>query len=192
MTPTQIFGLQVALSLLTYGLAARWYVLPWLERLDLMAALTPLLLFHTLRTIGLVFLIPGVVGGPLPAAFAAPGAYGDLLTVGLAFLALAALRARWRVALALVWLFTVVGLLDFANAFAQGLRADIAAQYALGPGWFIPTFAVPAFTVAHLLVVRLLLTRGHEDETFRLSASVVAHKDLERHGAIGDRSSPTR
>jgi hypothetical protein len=73
-TPTQIFGLQVVLSLLTYGLAARWYLLPRLERLDLVTALTPLLLFHTLRTIGLVFLVPGVIGGPLPAAFAAPGA----------------------------------------------------------------------------------------------------------------------
>lgn len=162
MTPTQIFVLQVALSLLTYGLAARWYILPRLERLDLVAALTPLLLFHTLRTMGLVFLVPGVIGGSLPAEFAAPGAYGDLLTVGLAFLALLALRARWRGALPLVWLFTIVGLLDFVNAFAQGVRADIAAQEALGPGWFIPTFAVPAFTVAHLLVVRLLLTRGRE------------------------------
>lgn len=174
MTPTQIFGLQVVLSLLTYGLAARWYLLPRLERLDLVAALTPLLLFHTLRTIGLVFLIPGVVGGPLPAAFAAPGAYGDLLTVGLAFLALVALRARWRGALPLVWLFTAVGLLDFVNAFAQGLRADIAAQYALGPGWFIPTFAVPAFTVAHLLVVRLLLTRGREYAALQPAAGVLA------------------
>jgi hypothetical protein len=60
-----------------------------------------------------------------------------------------------------------VGLLDFVNAFAQGLRADIAAQYALGPGWFIPTFAVPAFTVAPVLVVRLLLTRGREYAAFR-------------------------
>lgn len=173
MTPTQIFGLQVALSLLTYGLAARWYLLPRLARLDLVTALTPLLLFHTLRTIGLVFLVPGVVGG-LPATFAAPGAYGDLLTVGLAFLALVALRARWRGALALVWLFTVVGLLDFVNAFAQGLRADIAAQYALGPGWFIPTFAVPAFTVVHLLVIRLLLTRGREYGAAQPRAGVAA------------------
>ena len=100
MTPTQIFGLQVVLSLLTYGLAARWYVLPRLERLDLVAALTPLLLFHTLRTMGLVFLVPGVVGGPLPTAFAAPGAYGDLVTVGLAFLALLAPQVRARQTLA--------------------------------------------------------------------------------------------
>ena len=116
MTPTQIFGLQVVLSLVSYGLIARWYVLPWLERLDLVAALTPLLLLHTLRTLGLVFLVPSVVGGPLPDTFAVPGAYGDLLTVGLAFLALIALRARWRGALALAWLFTAVGRLDFVSS----------------------------------------------------------------------------
>ena len=162
MNPTQIFGLQVALSLLTFGLAARWYVAPALARRPLVDALTPLLLFHSLRTIGLVFLVPGVVGGVLPASFAAPGAYGDLLTVGLALLSVVALRARWPGALALVWLFTVVGLLDFASAFTLGLRANIAGQYPLGPAWFIPTFAVPAFTVAHGLVIQLLLARGRE------------------------------
>ena len=68
-------------------------------------------------------------------SFAVPGAYGDLLTVALAFLALYALRRRWRSALALVWMFTLVGLLDFINAFVQGLQSDIAAQYALGQAY---------------------------------------------------------
>lgn len=162
MTPTLIFVLQVVLSLLTYGLIARWYIIPRLDRLDLVQALTPLLLFHTLRTIGLTFLVPAVVGGPLPKRFATPGAYGDLVAVGLAFLALYALRARWRGARALIWIFTVVGLLDFVNAFVQGASIGIAALPALGDPWFIPTFAVPAFTVVHLLIVRLLLTRRHE------------------------------
>ncbi|MBC8077972.1 MAG: hypothetical protein H7Y32_17980 [Chloroflexales bacterium] len=167
MTPTQIFGLQIAVNLVVYGLAARWYLAPRLASLPLDAALTPLLLFHALRTIGVTFVVPGVVGEPLPAAFAIPGAYGDLLAVGLAMLSVLALRVRWRGALALIWIFTVVGLLDFVNAFAQGLRLDIAARYALGPVWFIPTFAVPAFTVAHLVILALLVTRGHEYGTAR-------------------------
>ncbi len=96
----------------------------------------------------------------LPDAFAVPGAYGDLLTVVLAFLALVALRAHWRGALIIVWLFSPVGLLDFVNAFAQGIWNGVAAQYALGPGWFIPTFAVPAFVITHVLVILLLVTRG--------------------------------
>jgi len=165
MTPTQIFVLQIIVSLLTYGLVARWYVTPRLDQLRLVAALTPLLLFHTLRTIGLTFLIPGVVGGRLPDTFAAPGAYGNLLSVGLAFLSLVALRARWRGALMIIWVFSVVGLLDFVNAFARGVQLDVAAHYPLGPVWFIPTFAVPAFIVAHLLIIRILLTHGHEYRT---------------------------
>jgi hypothetical protein len=92
----------------------------------------------------------------------------------MAFLALVALRGRWRGVLALVWLFSFVGLIDFVNAFAQGLRSDIAAQYALGPVWFIPTFAVPAFTVAHLLVIRLLVTRGGAEVALRPAAGTVA------------------
>jgi hypothetical protein len=162
MSPTQIFVLQIIASLLTDGLAAAWYLAPRLDQLKLTAALTPLLLFQTLRTIGLAFLVPGVVGGRLPDTFAAPGAYGDLLSVGLAFLAVVALRAHWRGALVIVWVFSLVGLLDFLNAFAQGLQNDIAAHYTLGPVWFIPTFAVPAFIVAHLLIIRLLLLRSHE------------------------------
>lgn len=162
MSPTFLFGLQIASSLLTYGLIARWYLVPRLRRLDLVAALTPLLLFHTFRTIGLIFLIPSVVGAPLPESFAAPAAYGDLATVVLAFLALIALRAGWRGALFVVWAFSVAGLLDFTVAFTQGLSLDMIAQYTLGPGWFIPTFAVPAFAVVHGLIIWLLLTRSHE------------------------------
>lgn len=174
MTPTQIFGLQVLTSLLTYAMAARWLLSPWLAQRSLVDALTPLLLFHTLRTIGLVFLVPGIVGADLPRAFAEQGAYGDLLTVGLAWLGLVALRAGWPGARSVVWLFSVVGLLDFVNAFAQGLRSDLTAQYELGAAWFIPTFAVPAFAVTHVLVIQLLLSRRRVDESARHPAAGAA------------------
>jgi hypothetical protein len=175
MTPTQIFGLQVLVNLIVYGLAARWYLAPQLARLPLVDALTPLLLFQALRTMGLVFLLPEVVGAPLPAAFAVPAAYGDLLAVGLALLALIALRRDWPGALVLVWAFSVAGLLDFVNAFGQGLRLDLAAGYALGFAWFIPTFAVPAFTVGQVLILAVLIQRGS-------SYRAVRHRRLDQHG----------
>lgn len=153
MTAQQIFGLQVLLSFLVYGLVARWYVTPRLAPLPLHSALQPLLVLHATRYLGMVFLVPTVVGPALPAGFAVPAAYGDLLAALLALAALVALRARAPIALPLTWLFNVVGLLDLINAFYQGLRNDVQ----LGAAYFIPTFAVPALVITHLMIFRMLV-----------------------------------
>lgn len=153
MNGQQIFGLQVLLSFLVYGLLARWYVTPRLAPLPLHAALQPLLVLHALRHLGMVFLVPTVVGPALPASFAVPAAYGDLVAGLLALASIVALRAGTRVALPLTWVFNVVGLLDLINAFYQGLRNDVQ----LGAAYFIPTFIVPALVITHLMIFRMLL-----------------------------------
>jgi hypothetical protein len=157
MSAPTIFALQFALNLLVYALAAAWYVTPRLARLPLERALPPLLLLHATRHLGLVFLVPTVVGAPLPAGFALPAAYGDLLTALLALLALAALRAGWAGALPLVWLFNVVGTLDLLYALARGTELGVGAR--LGAAYYIPTVAVPALLVTHAIVFVLLLRR---------------------------------
>jgi hypothetical protein len=149
----QIFGLQVVLSFVAYGLVARWYVAPRLAALPLETALQPLLVLHTFRHAGMVFLVPNVVGSPLPAAFAVPAAYGDLLAGLLALTAIIALRARSGIALPLTWLFSVIGLLDLINAFYQGLTRDVQ----LGAAYYIPTFIVPALVITHLMMLRMLV-----------------------------------
>src|SRR2546427_820589 len=95
MTTLQIFGLQFLLSLVLYTLIARWHVAPRLAALPLASALSPLLFLHAFRHLGMVFLVPTVVGSSLPPAFAVPAAYGDLLAALLALLAIVALRSRW-------------------------------------------------------------------------------------------------
>jgi hypothetical protein len=154
---TIIFATQAALSLVSFGLLARWFIYPRLKERPLVEALSPLLLFHTFRTVGLLFLVPTLVDASLPPAFSIPDAAGDLLAVVLAFASLVALRARWRGALALIWLFTLEGIADFANVIALGLRFNLAAHYHLGLAWLIPTYGVPVFLVAHLMIVALLL-----------------------------------
>ncbi len=151
MSTQQIFGLQFLLSLVVYGLIARWYVAPRLRALPLASALMPLLFLHAL-----VFLVPSVVGPGLQPEFAVPAAYGDLLAALLALLALVALRARWPVALALVWVFNVVGALDLANALYRGARLGVS----LGAAYYIPTFAVPALLVTHAMIFAILLRRS--------------------------------
>ena len=80
--------------------------------------------------------------------------YGDLLAGVLALVAIISLRTGWAGALAMVWLFNVVGTVDLANA----LRHPEPIP-AFGAAWFIPTFLVPLLLVTHFLIFRELLRK---------------------------------
>ncbi len=147
--------LNFSLSLVAFSLIARWYVLPRLGAAPLRAALEPILLLHSFRHIGLMFLASGAVKTTLPTAFAQPAAWGDLATSILAFVSLLALRRGWAGALGLVWVFNVVGTLDLFNAVGRGVMHDAAAG--MGATFWIPSVVVPALLVTHVLVFVLLV-----------------------------------
>ena len=155
MTPPQIFGLQFALSLVVGSLLARWHVWPRLAALPARRALPPLLFVHATRYVGLAFLVPTVVPPDVPAAFAVPAAYGDLLAAGLALLALLALRGEWPGALALTWVFNLVGTVDLLYAVSQGVRLEVR----LGAAYFIPILVVPVLFITHVMIFALLRRR---------------------------------
>jgi hypothetical protein len=153
-----VFGVQIFMGLVLYGLLAKWYLAPWLERKTQREALFWLTLPHATRHVGLVFLVPGVVSRSLPDAFAQAAAYGDLAAGVLALFVLVALRSRTRGTIALVWLLNIVGTVDLLNA----LRQAHAIPH-LGAAWFIPTFLVPALLLTHVMIFgRLLKKRNCE------------------------------
>ena len=158
MDSFQIFGIQFLLSLIVYGLLAKWYVAPRLARLPLHDALIPLLVPHAFRHLGLVFLVPAVVAPTMPRPFALPAAYGDLLAGLLALLAMIALRGRLALAFPLAWIFNVVGTLDLLYAFYQGITLDAGRH--MGSAWYIPTFIVPALYVTHFMIFAMLIKRS--------------------------------
>ena len=127
---------------------AYWLLAPWLEKKSSNEALFFLTVPHAFRHIGLVFLVPGVVARPLPEAFAARAAYGDLLTGVLALLALVALRNSWSLARVAVWLFSIVGTVDLMNA----LRQADAWVTDFGAAWYIPTMLVPVLLVTQIMI----------------------------------------
>lgn len=149
------------MSLIVFGLVARWYLRPALASATIVQALTPLLLFHATRYVGATFLTPAVIDPDAPAAFTVPGAVGDLLTVLLALVALWALRRGSRLTLPLLWAFNIVGTLDFINAFYLGISLDLTS-YRLGATWFIPTVLVPAYFIVHILIFEILIRRSSE------------------------------
>ena len=154
MEPQVIFALQFVISVVVIGTLARWELAPRLKKLSTTDALFWLALPHAFRHIGMVFLVPGVVDQPLPDYFAIPAAFGDLAAGLLAFLAMIALRSRWAIAIAVVWVFNVVGTADLFNALRH---AEVVPNF--GAAWYIPTFLVPLLLVTHYMIFARLLKR---------------------------------
>jgi hypothetical protein len=119
-----------------------------------------LLLVHSFRFIGLAFVVPGVVSPNLPAEFARPAAYGDLIAAVLALVSLAGLASKFGIGL--VWVFNLWGVADLLYAFYQGLIGVGIKPGQLGAAFFIPTVAVPLLFVTHVLVFRLLMRGDRE------------------------------
>ena len=89
-----LFGISVGFGLTVWGVVAWHYIWPALRERPSPENLKPILLLHAFRFLGLAFVVPGVVSSDLPATFAQPIAYGDLISAILALLALATLGTR--------------------------------------------------------------------------------------------------
>jgi hypothetical protein len=157
MDTQQIFVLQFVLSLVAWGVVAKWTFAPGLARMAPATALFWLALPHAFRHIGMVFVVPGLVAHELPEDFAIPAAYGDLTTGVLALVAVLLLRAQWSGAIGLVWLFNIVGTLDLANALRH---VDVVSGF--GSVWYIPTMLVPLLLVTHVMMFGRLVTGAGE------------------------------
>src|SRR5690242_14591224 len=118
-----LFGISVAFGLAVWGAVAWNYIWPALRERPSPANLKPILLLHAFRFLGLAFVVPGVVSPELPAAFAQPVAYGDLISAILALAALATLGNR--IGTAATWLFNVFGAADLLFAFYLGGRISL-------------------------------------------------------------------
>src|SRR4029453_15571204 len=71
-----------------FYVAARLYLLPFVPRIRLPHILVPILLLHSMRHLGLMFLTRGATFPGMPSEFAYPAAFGDLITAVLAFAAI--------------------------------------------------------------------------------------------------------
>ena len=150
-----ILTINLLFSTFVFWVAARIYVLPRLSQLAPQTVLVPILLLHSLRHLGLMFLAPGATYVGTPAQFAYPAAFGDLITAVLALVAIPAVLASARRARLLVWIFNVVGTVDLIDAIA--LATIYGASPYMGAAYWIPAFWVPALLVTHYIVFVLLL-----------------------------------
>jgi hypothetical protein len=159
MNPLALFGLSALASFVSSVVAARFIVWPQLQESDRNQALTWLVAPHMfLRFVGLSVLVPGVVSPLLPAGFAVPVAYGDLIAGVLAIVAVIGLAGKSSWAISSVWLFNIWGTADFLLAFYEGPHVGLQPGM-LGAAFFIVTAVVPPLLTTHALIFRLLASR---------------------------------
>jgi hypothetical protein len=150
-----VLTVNLLFSTLVFWVAARIYVLPRLHELRPRAVLLPILLLHSFRHLGLMFLAPGATYAGMSPQFAYPAAFGDLLAAVLALAAIPAVAMNARGARLLVWIFNVGGTVDLIAAIALATIYGAAAH--MGPAYWIPAFWVPALLVTHYLTFVVLL-----------------------------------
>ena len=161
-----ILTLNLLFSTFIFAIAAWIYVRPMLRTYDLKTLLIPILLLHTFRHLGLMFLERGGTLPGMPPEFAIPAAYGDFLAAILAFLALFALLQNSKFSLFLVWIFNIEGTLDLLLAIVLGSIYE--SVHFMGAAYWIPAIWVPALLVTHFITFRLLLARRNLEATTTL------------------------
>lgn len=159
MSPERIFLIDLILSYVAWSLFRVHYLGPKLKSMDGAAAQRFIATIHSFRYIGLAVLLPGFVGAGLPAEFARPTAYGDLLSC---LLAIAVLLSgnRPKVFWLFAWCFNLVGLADLLITIFNAVRLDLPAIAGqLGVAYVFPTVYVPLLMTTHVAALQLLLKR---------------------------------
>jgi len=149
-----ILTVNLLFSTLIFWIGSRIYILPRLHELTPRTILLPILLLHSFRHLGLMFLAPGATYPGMPPQFASPAAFGDLLAAVLAVVAIPAVATQARSARFLVWLFNLEGTVDLFAAIV--LATVYGASEHMGAAYWIPAFWVPALLVTHYVTFIVL------------------------------------
>src|SRR4029450_9339038 len=103
----RVLTVNLILNTAIFYVAARFYLLPLVSRVRPQVILVPILLLHSMRHLGLMFLTRGPPFPGMPLEFAYPAAVGDLITAILAFAAIPLVVRNSGLAKPAVWTFNL-------------------------------------------------------------------------------------
>ncbi len=138
--------------------AARLYLFPLIPRVSVKQILVPILLLHSSRHLGMMFLTRGATYPGMPPEFAYPAAFGDLIDAIFAFAAIPLVLGGSSLAKPVVWTFNIWGTIDLLAAITTATIYN--APPLMGPAYWIPAVAVPALLVTHYVTFVILVRRG--------------------------------
>ena len=157
------FGGSAAAGIIAWATIFATIIWPKMKRQARVQQLKTLTAIHFFRYFATTLLIAGLVSRKLPAGFADPAAFGDLISLVLAYVAFIGLQrsTAGQPLLFPVWIFNIVGATDLLLAAVLG-PALIHDPGDLGVGYVIPTVYVPLLLVAHFYAMRVLSQRSSE------------------------------
>ena len=153
----RILPLNLIANTAIFYVAARLYLLPLIPRFRPQQILVPILLLHSMRHLGMMFLTRGATYPGLPSEFAYEAAFGDLVTAIIAFVAIPLVLSGSGLAKPVVWVFNIVGTADLIVAITTATIYN--APPAMGPAYWIPALWVPLLLVTHCVTFVLLRHR---------------------------------
>jgi hypothetical protein len=156
----RVLPLNLIANTAIFYIAARLYLLPFVSRFRPQQILVPILLLHSTRHLGMMFLTRGATYPGLPPEFAYPAAFGDLATAMIAFVAIPLVLRGSQLAKPIVWTFNIFGTLDLLAAITTATIYN--APVAMGPAYWIPACWVPLLLVTHYVTFVLLGRTGTE------------------------------
>ncbi len=159
---------QVTMATLVYSLIYLWYVAPRLSVQPLLVALQPLLLVQAFRFTGLTLAVGGQVDPEVPSDVLLQAGLGDMATALLALAALVLARRGSGAAVAVTWVVTVVGLLDFANVGRIVAQTDLLS-YDVGAMWLALIWYVPVVLISHLAIISILVRKDAGEGSLTMS-----------------------
>jgi len=155
----RILTLNLVANTAIFYIAAQLYLVPLLPRLRPQQVLLPILLLHSTRHLGMMFLTRGATYPGLPVQFAYPAAFGDLLTAIIALVTIPLVIRGSATAKPAVWFFNIFGTIDLLLAIT--LATVYNAPVSMGPSYWIPAFWVPSLLVTHYVTFLLLRRNGN-------------------------------
>ena len=170
------FGGSAAAGIAGWATIFATIIWPKMKRQPGAQQLKTLTAIHFFRYFATTLLIAGLVSHKLPPGFADPAAFGDLISLGLAYIAFIGLQRSkaGNPLLFPVWIFNIVGAADLLLALVLG-PALIRDPGDLGLAYIVPTVYVPLLLVAHFYAMKVLSQRsgGESVAIHQTSAAVV-------------------
>ncbi|MEM1320512.1 MAG: hypothetical protein AAGG75_09655 [Bacteroidota bacterium] len=146
-----ILNLQNFAAFLMTFLGLKWWVFPRVANLSIHKALIPFVFLHSIRYLGMMFMVEHQIYDEFPKDVATVIGLWDYTTAILAIITTYALRVEWKFAIPLVWFFNIFGFMDLVNAFPNVFGLEFY-NYDIGGIWFMFIIVGPFTMISHLYI----------------------------------------